>query len=374
VGVCLGVFLALTAALLAQQLDRERTETNSRRAAERLQTLQQEADRLAAQERTLLGDLRKLEIEREMRSETLRDATARAADVARELAATDGEIERLEQEEDTSRPELRARLVELYKLGQGRYLRLLLSVSDVRDLARASRLVAELARSDRDRVEAHERRLKDLKDARARLESREQDLSSLRAQAESARAEVDRAVATRNQLIGDIDRQRDLNAQLSGELQGAQQKLQLALRDMAAGANAGAAPLPLGPFQGDLEWPVPGTVRQRFGAASAPGRPPSSGIEIAAMEGAAVHAIHDGTVAFTGPFTGFGNLVIVQHDPQSFSLYGNLADISVAKGAHVETGATVGTSGASVLGAPGLYFELRIDGRPVDPLQWLKGR
>src|SRR5262249_46036497 len=120
--------------------------------------------------------------------------------------------------------------------------------------------------------------------------------------------------------------------------------------------------------------PVDGTVRQRFGASSSVGRPASSGIEIAAAEGTPVHAIHDGTVAFTGPFTGFGSLVIVQHDAQSFSLYGNLSDIAVARGGRVQTGEIIATSGASVVGAPGLYFELRIDGRPVDPLQWLKVR
>src|SRR5262249_62137139 len=136
--------------------------------------------------------------------------------------------------------------------------------SDVRDLARASRLVTEMAKSDRERVAAHEQRLKDLKTARTRLETRERELSDLRTQAETARAAVDRAVTSRNQLIGDIDRQRDLNAQLSGELLGAQQKLQAALRDMAASTTT----LPLGPFRGDLEWPVDGTVRQRFGAST----------------------------------------------------------------------------------------------------------
>jgi septal ring factor EnvC (AmiA/AmiB activator) len=354
----------------AQQSDRERTENNSRRAADRLRSLQQEADGLATQERTLLGELRKLEVERELRAEALHYVTAKAADAARELAATDDEIERLERQEESTRPELRSRLVELYKLGQGRYLRLLLSVSDVRDLSRASRLVTELAKSDRDRVAAHEERLKGLKDARTRLETRERELSDLRAQAENARAAVDRAVTSRNQLIGNIDLQRDLNAQLSGELLGAQQKLQAALRDMAGSTTT----LPLGPFRGDLEWPVAGAVRQRFGAAASAGHPASSGIEIAAAEGTPVHAIHDGTVAFTGPFTGFGSLIIVQHDTQSFSLYGNLGDIAVARGTRVETGEIVGTSGASVGGAPGLYFELRIDGRPVDPLQWLKKR
>jgi septal ring factor EnvC (AmiA/AmiB activator) len=64
--------------------------------------------------------------------------------------------------------------------------------------------------------------------------------------------------------------------------------------------------------------------------------------------------------------------VIVDHGARAFSLYGNLLDIAVKKGARVERGQTVGSVGRSPTGPAGLYFELRVDGQPVDPLQWLK--
>src|ERR1019366_2696105 len=63
-----GWWLALGAAMLAQQPDRARTEALARRAAERLQTLQREADDLASQEQSVLGDLRKLELERQLKA------------------------------------------------------------------------------------------------------------------------------------------------------------------------------------------------------------------------------------------------------------------------------------------------------------------
>jgi septal ring factor EnvC (AmiA/AmiB activator) len=75
---------------------------------------------------------------------------------------------------------------------------------------------------------------------------------------------------------------------------------------------------------------------------------------------------------FAGPFAGFGNLVIVDHGSLSFSLYGDLLEILVQKGAHAERGQVVGTVGRSPAGPPGLHFEMRVDGQPVDPLQWLK--
>ena len=71
---------------------------------------------------------------------------------------------------------------------------------------------------------------------------------------------------------------------------------------------------------------------------------------------------------------GYGKLVIIDHGGQAFSLYGHLLDISVARGARVSLGDAIGTAGFALLGVAGLYFELRIDGQPVDPLQWLRKR
>jgi septal ring factor EnvC (AmiA/AmiB activator) len=85
-------------------------------------------------------------------------------------------------------------------------------------------------------------------------------------------------------------------------------------------------------------------------------------------------AVHDGVVAFAGIFAGFGNLVILEHGSRAFSLYGDLLTITVKMGARVERGQTVGSVGPTPSGSDGLYFELRVDGQPVDPLQWLKKR
>ncbi len=94
--------------------------------------------------------------------------------------------------------------------------------------------------------------------------------------------------------------------------------------------------------------------------------------EIGAKELAQVRAVHEGTAAFAAPFTGFGTLVIVDHGAGAYSLYGHLSQALVTKGASVKRGSVVGSVGHTPAGAPALYFELRIDGRPVDPVQWLR--
>jgi septal ring factor EnvC (AmiA/AmiB activator) len=361
--------IAIVAVTAQQPSDRVRTEALARRAGERLQALQREADRLASQESTLLTDLRKLEVERQLKAEELKQLDADAARVGAELAQTTTRIEALEQSAAIERPKLSARLVEIYKLGQARYLRVLLSTPDLKRIGQASRTVAAMAQLDRDRVASHQRTIAALKSERATLQEREQALTTVRTAAQKAQAALQRAAQARDDLIRDIDRRRDLNAQLAGELQAAQQKLQLALRDLSSGAPpADVATLPIAPFRGDLDWPVRGDVRRRF----SPGV--SKGIEIAAAEGEDAVAVHDGLVAFAGTFSGFGNLVILDHGSQTFSLYGDLLDISVKKGERVDRGQTLGSVGPTAAGAAGLYFELRIDGQPVDPLQWLKRR
>jgi septal ring factor EnvC (AmiA/AmiB activator) len=157
-----------------------------------------------------------------------------------------------------------------------------------------------------------------------------------------------------------------------GELQAAREAL---LRQLAPAEPRGSA-VPLAPFRGALEWPVPGRLAGQFGQSlnRLGGSAVRNGIEIVAADGAAVHAVHGGTVAHADTFAGFGNLVILDHGSNHYSLYGYLGQVQVRLGQGVPAGATIGEVGPSPAGPPALYFELRVDGRSVDPVQWLKPR
>src|SRR5215475_5777239 len=106
-GLAAVMMLSLAPGLLAQSADRARTEALARRATERLGALQQEADALASQERTLLGDLRKLEVDRQLKTEDLRQLAADTTQVAAELSANAQRTRDLERQEFSGRPELR---------------------------------------------------------------------------------------------------------------------------------------------------------------------------------------------------------------------------------------------------------------------------
>ncbi len=351
--------------------------TAAARAADRIVALRHEAEILAAQERTLLGDLRKLEIERDLRVEEARRLDAEAAAVTARIDEATRQIDALAQAIQAARPGLNARLVEVYKLGPPGYARVLLGAASDRDIGRATRLVSAMAQIDQRRVQAFADTVTRLDAERKSLADEAVRLEALRADAGAASRLASQAAAAREALIREIDAKRDLNARMAGELEAVALKLQKTVQPLPGVSPAELADLPIASFRGALQWPATGRLVSRFAdprtltSGSAATR---NGIEIEAADGEPVRAVHDGRVTFADVFAGLGQLVIVDHGGLAFSLYGYLGSIGVARGRVVAAGEAIGSAGRGPSGAPAVYFELRIDGRPVDPVQWLKAR
>jgi septal ring factor EnvC (AmiA/AmiB activator) len=359
-------------ALGAQAPNRAPADARARRVGDRITALQAEADRLATQSRTLLGDLRRLEVERDLRDAQATQADAAAATIAQSVQQTTARIDALESERAAQLPSLEAQLVDIYKHGPIGNARLLFAASDLREFARTTRALAALTTLNARRVEEHRRTVAALRTELASLQQQQQDLEARRTAAARARAAADRAVAARQALVAQIDARRDLAAQYAGELQVAYNAIQQQL----AGGTVTPVRVPIGAFRGALDWPVTGRLTGRFGQSSdrLGGSAVKNGIDIEAAADAPVHAVHGGTVGFADQYTGFGNLVIIDHGNNNYSLYGYLGAITVARGDVVDSGAEIGRVGSAPGGPPALYFELRIDGRSVDPVQWLKAR
>jgi septal ring factor EnvC (AmiA/AmiB activator) len=346
----------------------------AQRVAERLRTLRQEATALQNREKTLLNELRKLELERQIKTEELSVIEQDLSATRERLGAATARAAALRESADAQRPDIEKRLVRLYKMGRAGYWRLLLDVEDMQSMGRAYRTASALTRLDRDRVKQHEQTLAALDRERRDLEARAREFSALQQKASASRAAVERAVASRAALMTSIEQRRDLTVQLASELEAAQQRLQAAAAQ--PGRTAGPVLVPIRPFRGQMPWPANGIVVGRFGRQPV-GRVPGinvtrNGIDLSLPDGRTVAAIHEGVVTFAGPFTAYGNLVIVDHGGGAQTLYGHLASVSVNRGDRVSAGTQVGLSGRNPGGNPALYFELRIDGRPVDPLQWLR--
>jgi len=366
--------LVLVSVVSAQDPGASTADAQSRRISDRIRALQREADRLAGQSRTLLGDVRKLEIERDLKAGLAEQAAAATAEAERDLQQTTDRLSRLELQRMSQLPDMKVQLVDLYKRGQTGYVRLLFGARNLREFARATRAIGSLTTLNEKRLVEHRKTLGALKQERDTFALKAKELQKREAEARVAKTAADRAVAARGELISQIDARRDLTAQYVGELQVAYDRIQQQLK--AKGEGADAVTVPLLPFRGALEWPAPGKVAVRFGESSARlgGTAVRNGIEIVAPEDTPVRAVHSGTVGFADAFNGFGTLVIVDHGGTNYSLYGYLASANVKQGERIDTGAELGRVGMAPGGAAALYFEMRIDGRSVDPVQWLKPR
>lgn len=122
-----------------------------------------------------------------------------------------------------------------------------------------------------------------------------------------------------------------------------------------------------------LPWPVEGQVVVNFGKSKHPELDTyliSNGIKIRTTGGAAVRAVARGEVMFCGEFRSYGQMIILDHGGGFYSIYGQVGEIAVDEGQRVSEGDVVGR--VSGPGQPVLYFEVRSDNQPEDPMLWLK--
>lgn len=123
--------------------------------------------------------------------------------------------------------------------------------------------------------------------------------------------------------------------------------------------------------KGLLPWPVQGPFLARFGQSRQQGDLKWNGVLIGSSYGSPVHSVSHGRVAFSDWLQGYGFIIIIDHGDGYMSLYGHNESLFKRTGDWVNAGDVVATTGDS--GGqpdPGLYFEIRARGKPVDPYQW----
>jgi septal ring factor EnvC (AmiA/AmiB activator) len=126
----------------------------------------------------------------------------------------------------------------------------------------------------------------------------------------------------------------------------------------------------------EIIWPVQGQIVSQFGEVrdlEYGTRLVNNGINIKANFGIPVSVVFDGEVAYAERFLGYGNLIIIDHENGFYTLYGYLSDILVSKGEMVKKGETIGKVGSpSSTLESSLYFEIRENGKAIDPLKLLE--
>ena len=197
-------------------------------------------------------------------------------------------------------------------------------------------------------------------------------LKQLAAQIKSQRGEISRLQRDEKRLSQLVERLARIVPKAPARKPAApKQKSQRneALPEPVPGGGAFAA------LKGKLRLPVRGELANRFGAAREDSGVSWKGLFIRAAEGEEVRSVANGRVVFADWLRGFGNLLIVDHGDGYMSLYGNNQTLLKKAGDEVTAGdavAAVGNSGGNP--EAGLYFEIRYQSKPFDPLTWCSMR
>jgi len=339
-----------------RSLEQQLAEQRSSRGSAAVSLRQAEKNRQAARR-----ELRRLDTE-------LSEARARLVELERNVARRAGEL-------TAERAALGRQLRQAYTQGREEWLRILLSGDD--PIAGGRQLVyyryLNAARSEA--IAAVLARLESLRSAQAAAAEQAARLESLR-QSQAQRAEeMAAAEAQRRDIIARLDRDIEagqgevamLQAQAAqlGELV---KELTRALADLPVGDDGGFAE-----HKGAMDWPVEGRTLQRYGQRRADGQLRWQGQLIAADSGAEVRAVHRGRVVFADWLSGMGLLLVIDHGDGFMTLYAHNQDLLREVGDWVGPGeviAHVGESGGRTRAA--LYFEIRRNGRPVDPRRWMR--
>ena len=342
---------------------------------ERLQQVEKDLSRQSQQRNQAQQALRKAE-----RSESGVRRSIEKLDV--EVGATRKRLSVLQGRADETRAELSLHVASLeqelrraYILGRDDWLRAVLSQEDPAEigrqlvyssyLARERSTLARTVRADLDALDATRIELDEENRRLAAVQARERErlteLETLRQDRSVALVKIDEGIATHS---AKLDRMRTEMV----ELQSLVDELTKVLTSLPIGDGE-----PFAKTRGRLEWPADGRIEQRFGQSRADGRLRWDGVLLAAGAGADVRAVHHGRVVYADWLQGMGLLVIIEHGNGYLSLYGHNQDIVADIGEWVTPGAViahVGDSGGRA--TPGLYFEIRKDGKPVDPGGWIR--
>ena len=363
---------------------------------DKLHDLQKQLDSLAEQQREAEG-------ERTDASKALRVADNNVGQATRSLHETEAAIQAQEarlvdlQAQQTTlakrlshqREQLALLVRSAYTLGGNEQLKLLLAQDRVVDLARAMAYNRYFEQDRLRRIHGLTDQLRTLADLSHQVETQKSALAASEAEQAARLKVVQTQRNQRGQLIASIDASyHDRAARIAAmsrdanELEELVRKLSLVMahappvpsaphpHPAVAATPHPTASIPVNPpaagFSGRMPWPMNGRVVSGHGEGG-------SGLLIEGSVGEEVHAIADGRVAFANWLKGYGLLVIIDHGNGLMSLYANNDALLKNAGDSVHAGdavSTVGSSGGQARNA--LYFEIRQNGKAVDPRTWLR--
>jgi septal ring factor EnvC (AmiA/AmiB activator) len=390
---------------------------SSRDTQRKLERIKRELADVAAERRRIEGQRGAASTQLRAVDEQLGHSGRVLSETESSLARQQASLAQLQQRRDALQSTLGARRAELatllrsaYAVGTAAPLKLMLAQDRVADANRVLTWHRYLQRERLQRIAELTAQLRELDALERQIVQQRSALDAARQQQREQLAQLQRDRSTRAQTVAQLDqryRDRRSREQALGSDAKSLERLLAQLRIAAAreaerrtaaaraarsaskpGSKPGNKPGSSGkprpaapvianaaPIQvGGLGWPVSGTLLASYGG-TLPGGGTSSGLLIGANTGATVKAVANGKVVFADWMNGYGLILIIDHGNGYMSLYAHNEALLRDAGDDVRRGdpvASVGNSGNQ--SRPGLYFELRRNGQPVNPGTWLQQR
>ena len=360
---------------LQARLHRKRGELNS--ASERERELQAQLDSTNA----AIGNV----------NAQLSDLNYQAASTQRKIAWNTVQLQAAQRSLKLHDDALNRRLVNIYENGDLSYMAVLLSAHSFTQFVERWQDLQLL-------IDANQTAIRERKAAAEKVASVQADLQRVQMQLEQEQQAQERAknqlavlADERRNLVAVADQQRrhvaaqvaeieDLSASEEAALEALirQRQAEIAAEEEAQRRAAGiAGPPETANGPGAFSWPVSGTITSPFGWRSNPfGGSPEfhQGLDIAAPTGTTVTATASGTVILAQWYGGYGNYILIDHGGGYSSGYGHLSAIYVSVGQKIQKGQAIGAVGSTGQSTgPHLHFEIRLNGKPVDPAARLHG-
>ncbi|WP_370515663.1 murein hydrolase activator EnvC [Kangiella sp. HZ709] len=263
-----------------------------------------------------------------------------------------------------------------YKSGNEEYLKLLLNQEDPAKVTRMLKYYDYLNKARIENIQALQNNLKRLNEIELAINSNILDLQSLQQSQEEQRSNLLTLKKEQQSALEQLKTDYSSDNQRLSKLRRNEQELQKLLSQLEETLKNFSPPQSLNGlanFKRKLNWPLKGNLLHRFGTSKLDSSLKWNGIMINSKEGNEVQAIQQGRVVFADWLRGFGLMTIIDHGKGYLSLYGHNQSLLKNPGDFVEAGepiSTVGQSGGFPQSA--LYFEIRHNGKPQNPLQWIK--
>lgn len=364
----------------ANATDPAREEARLQKLRTRIGALQEKLNETRGQRDTVRDEVRDLERRIGDQLQGLRLTETRLHANERKLQNLKAQAARGRDQIEAQRQQLGRQMRTAYVMGRQDYSKMLLNQENPASVAR---VLTYYQYFNRARVE----RIADLQASLSRLDTLDQqireqnrELENFRATQREQKAALETARTRRGELLASLNREVHDRSRELGRLQTDEKRLEQLIEELKTVLPETAPPPPPGEkhfarLRGRLPLPTRGRILARYGAQKNLGNLKWRGLFIAGREGQDVNAVFRGRVVFADWLRGFGLLLILDHGDGYMTLYGHNQSLHKAVGDWAETGETVASLGNTGDAAQaGLYFEIRQNGDPRDPLIWCRAR